>query len=119
MMVAHKIGGLLVVDARRHVVGVITETDIFKAFVEMLGTGQPGLRLMLRVPRGKGVLAKLASAISALDGNIVSVGTFGATEDAEASRYEDLLIKVSGVSQEQVVNALESLGDHVVDVRAV
>lgn len=119
MMVAHKIGGLPVVDARRHVVGVITETDIFKAFVEMLGTGQPGLRLMLRVPRGKGVLAKLASAISALDGNIVSVGTFGATEDAEASRYEDLLIKVSGVSQEQVVNALESLGDHVVDVRAV
>ena len=58
MLVEHRIGGMPVVDAKRHVVGVITETDIFKAFVDMLGTGQPGLRLMLRVPNGKGVLAR-------------------------------------------------------------
>ena len=115
LMVSHRIGGLPVVDADRRVVGVITETDVFKAFVEMLGSGQPGLRLTLRVPNGKGVLAKLATAISALDGNILSVGTFGVADNGDAS----LLIKVAGVKQSQLVETLEALGDHVVDVRMV
>ncbi|HXF61605.1 MAG TPA: CBS domain-containing protein [Caldilineaceae bacterium] len=115
LMVEHKIGGLPVVDDKRRVVGVITETDIFKAFVEMLGSGRPGLRLTLRVPGGKGTLAKLAQAIADLDGNIVSVGTFGVDLDGTAS----LLIKVVGVSQDQLVETLEALGDHVVAVQAV
>jgi acetoin utilization protein AcuB len=37
LMVRHRIGGLPVVDAGDEVVGVITETDIFRAFVEMQG----------------------------------------------------------------------------------
>ena len=37
LMVANKIGGLPVVKGDQHVVGIITETDIFKAFVELLG----------------------------------------------------------------------------------
>ena len=40
LMVRHKIGGLPVVDAEQQIVGVITETDIFKAFVAMLEEGQ-------------------------------------------------------------------------------
>lgn len=115
LMVAHRIGGMPVVDEHRIVIGVITETDIFKAFVEMMGSGQPGLRLMLRVPNGKGVLAKLTSAISALDGNILSVGTFGVADNGDAT----LLIKVSGVNQDQLVETLEALGDQVMDVRMV
>ncbi len=33
LMVDHRIGGLPVLDAERRVIGVITETDIFRAFV--------------------------------------------------------------------------------------
>jgi acetoin utilization protein AcuB len=36
LMVSHKIGGLPVLGADRRVVGMITETDIFRAFVELL-----------------------------------------------------------------------------------
>lgn len=36
LMIRHQIGGLPVVDGHDHVVGVITETDIFRAFVAML-----------------------------------------------------------------------------------
>ena len=35
LMVSHRIGGLPVVDARQNVVGVITETDVLRAFVAM------------------------------------------------------------------------------------
>ncbi|MBV7331628.1 CBS domain-containing protein [Chloroflexi bacterium TSY] len=34
LLIAHKIGGLPVVDAEGHVLGVLTETDIFRAFVQ-------------------------------------------------------------------------------------
>lgn len=115
LMVEHTIGGLPVVDAQRRVVGLITETDIFKAFVEMLGTGQPGVRVTLQVYGGVGTLSKLTTAIAQMGGNIVSVGTFDVDLDGTAS----LLIKVVGVRQEQLVDALEALGDHVVDVRTI
>lgn len=36
LLLEHRIGGLPVVDADQRVVGVITETDIFKAFVGLL-----------------------------------------------------------------------------------
>jgi acetoin utilization protein AcuB len=115
LMVEQRIGGMPVVDENNRVVGVITETDIFKAFVEMLGSTKPGLRLLLRVPGGKGTLARLTSAIAELGGNILSVGTFAVGEGGQAS----LVVKVEGVSQDQLVETLEALGDHVVDVREV
>lgn len=36
LMLKHKVGGLPVLDEEQHVIGVITETDIFKAFVELV-----------------------------------------------------------------------------------
>ncbi len=36
LMVNNKIGGLPVLDGNQRVVGIITETDIFRAFVELL-----------------------------------------------------------------------------------
>lgn len=115
LMVEHRVGGLPVVDPQHRVVGVITETDIFKAFVEMLGTGQPGVRVTLQVYGGVGTLSKLTTAIAQMGGNIVSVGTF----DVDLAGTASLLIKVVGVRQEQLVEALEALGDHVVDVRTM
>ncbi len=35
LMLNHRIGGLPVVDARQNVVGVITESDVLRAFVAM------------------------------------------------------------------------------------
>jgi acetoin utilization protein AcuB len=39
LMVNHKIGGMPVVDTDQQLVGIITESDIFRAFVDMLGAG--------------------------------------------------------------------------------
>ena len=115
LMVDHKIGGMPVIDADGKVSGVITETDIFKTFVEMLGSGEHGLRLMLDVPSRGGVLATLSSAIFDLGGNIMSVGSL----DHGSDDRRRLLIKVSGVSKDQLVETLEALDDHVLDAREV
>ena len=114
-MADNKIGGLPVVDERNRVVGVITETDIFKAFTEMFAGGHSGLRLTLQVPEGKGVLLDLCKAVLALGGSIVSVGSFY----GDVSGERGLVVKVKDASKRQLVDTLEALGDHVVDARDV
>ncbi len=115
LMVSRKIGGLPVVDDDDAIVGVITETDIFKAFVEMMGGGEHGLRLTVQVPSGPGTLAKLASKISELGGLILSV----VSVDRESDRQRELIFKITGVDKETIVQAIEALGDRVIDAREV
>lgn len=115
LMVTRKIGGLPVVDNAGYVVGVITETDIFKAFAELMGSGEKGLRLTLQVPSGSGTLARLSKAIYEAGGVIVSVGSL----DKESDGMRELIVKVRGVGRDQLVKALEALGDHVIDAREV
>jgi len=72
LMVAHKIGSLPVV-AEGKLIGIITETDIFKQFVEILGGQAAATRLTVVVPDTPGALAKVVNVIAALQGNICSV----------------------------------------------
>jgi acetoin utilization protein AcuB len=115
LMADNKIGGLPVVDERNRVVGVITETDIFKAFVEMFSGGHSGLPLTLEIPERKDVLLDLSKAIRALGASIVSVGSFY----GDVSGERGLVVKVKDARKSQLVDTLEALGDHVVDARDV
>ena len=116
LMVEKNVGGLPVVDDENRPVGMISDRDIFITLVELLSGGQSGLRLTLEVPNAKGVLARLSNAIFELDGNIASVGTFPIVEKSD---WSGVVLKVEGVSRNQLVNTLEELGDHVIDVREV
>jgi len=49
LMLEHKISGLPVVDESEKVVGIITQTDIFKAFVSMSGAFLESYKVMLSV----------------------------------------------------------------------
>ncbi len=112
IMIDKKIGGLPVLDGG-NVVGIITETDLFKALVSLFGGNHCGLRLTLEVPGNKGVLADLARTIFDQGGNVISVGTYPVSDPSKAG----LVVKVEDVSREQLVDKLQSLGDHVVDAR--
>ena len=115
LMAENKIGGLPVIDEQRHVIGVITETDVFRTFAQMYRADHTGLRLTVRVPDKKGALAELSSAILELDGSIVSVSTL---YDDKTSDYV-LIVKVEGMDKNQLVDTLETLGDHVIDAHEV
>lgn len=72
LMVTNKIGSLPIVENDR-LVGIITETDIFKQFTEILGGQAEATRLTVEVPDTPGALAKVVNAIAALRGNLHSV----------------------------------------------
>ena len=69
-MVDNKIGGLPVVTDGE-VVGIITETDLFKIFLELLGARESGIRLTVLVPHVPGKLAQLTKSIFESGGNLV------------------------------------------------
>jgi len=112
IMADNKIGGLPVVSDGE-LAGIITETDLFKIFLELLGAREMGLRLTMLVPDEEGVLAKITGEIAELGGNIVSLGTFLGEDPTNAL----LTIKVQDVEEEDLVKAMEPLAMEMVDVR--
>lgn len=114
IMVDNKIGGLPVMRDDK-VVGIITETDMFKIFLEVLGARKTGVRLSMLLPEAKGILAQLAQEIARLDGNIISVTTFAGEDPTNVQ----ITIKVEGVQQEELLKALEGIAVEILDVRVV
>ncbi len=112
IMTDNQIGGLPVMRDGR-LVGMITESDLFKVFLELLGAREWGLRVTIQVREGRGVLAKLTQAISAYDADIVSLGTFWG--DDPTSRQ--IAFKVQGITREQMMGIVEDLGAELVDIR--
>lgn len=112
IMTDHKIGGLPVMEDGR-LVGIITETDIFKVFLEMLGARDPGLRLTLDIPERKGEMARLTTAIAGLGGNILALGTFLGDDPTTAV----VTVKVEDVSLDQIRAAMADLDLTIVDAR--
>jgi acetoin utilization protein AcuB len=71
-MIDHEIGCLPVMREAK-LVGIITDTDIFGAFVEVSGGGQPGSRLEVKMPDVKGELAKITHGLAEAGSYIVSL----------------------------------------------
>lgn len=113
IMADSKIGGLPVVGGDGAVVGIITETDLFKIFLELLGAREKGVRVTALAPEVRGELAKITQAIASAGGNIVSLGQFQGTD----STNRQVLIKVEGLSREQLMEVLKPVVISIEDVR--
>jgi acetoin utilization protein AcuB len=96
-------------------VGIITETDLFKLFLEFMGARERGVRVTLLVKEVKGGLAQLARAIADAGGNIVAMGLFRG-EDA-ATRTAT--VKVDGLSAEALEKVVRPHALRVIDVRTL
>lgn len=103
LMVEHKIGSLPVEEDGR-VVGIITETDIFKQFAAVLGGGTSSLRLTVQVPDVPGQLAELSSRIAQVSGNISSVVAYKAAQ----SERINITLRVEGADKETMLDTISS-----------
>ncbi len=114
IMVEKKIGGLPVLREKA-LVGIITETDIFKVFISMLGGLRPGVRVSASISGVKGDFAKVSSAISKAGGNIVGLG-FDEVSDALGDTWE-MTMKVQDLPKNKVVEVLKPVVRKIMDVR--
>jgi len=116
IMVDNKIGCLPILKNDK-LAGIITETDIFKTFVEILGGREEGLRLTLDVTEKKGMLAAIAKEIFQQNGNIISVATFSGINASDriitvkvVDAPRDPLLKNLETACVKVLNAVDITG---------
>ena len=112
IMADRKIGGIPVTDGEK-VAGMITETDLFKVFLELMGARHKGIRVTATVNEKPGELAKVTKAIANAGGNFISFGFFSG-EDVST---KTLTFKVEGLKKDEVKNALASVVKKFWDVR--
>jgi acetoin utilization protein AcuB len=104
--------GCLPVMRGEQLVGVITETDIFKTFVEILGGGDKVLRVTLRSPNVPGELARLAGVIAKLGGNLHTIAAFRGDDP----QHVYFTFRLDGVEENTLVPALKAAGEQVMHV---
>ena len=113
IMADNKIGGLPVLR-NGHVVGIITETDLFKVFLELLGAREPGVRVTALIEDQPGQLAHVTQAIAEKKGSFIAFGQF--TSEDPASKI--ITFKVKGLTQDEVKKAIAPVVKKILDLRA-
>lgn len=114
IMTDNRVGALPVVRGER-VVGIITETDLFKVFTELMGAREHGVRITVMAPNIPGTLVNIAKVIFDAGGDIIALGTFM----GESSAERELTFKLAGANTETLMAALKPHVVSVVDVRTV
>ncbi len=115
LMLEDKIGCLPVMRGDK-LVGIITESDVFRTFMELFAARQKGLRVTMYVPDREGELAKVAKAIADQGGYVAACGAFMAEDPTKAG----LVFKVRNVDCDKLTETLSQIeGAELLDVRNV
>lgn len=90
-LLEHNIGCLPVVDKQGKVTGILTQNDIFKAFLDMLSWGQKGTRFILSLPEGIGILERVNRIFASHNISVTSVSVYDHDDDSV-----EVLVKTTG-----------------------
>lgn len=97
------------------VIGLITEKDLFNAFIDMFGTRHSGVRATFIMHDKPGALNTFTQKLVEYNGNIVSL----VTADVEDRSSRKVTIRVAGVTIEQMQSVIADCGGELQDIRNV
>jgi acetoin utilization protein AcuB len=110
LMLENKVGCLPVVEGGA-LVGIITEADIFRAFVDVLGVMEPGTRVQVRAADLPAALERIADVARGQNVRIVSMVTERPRRDGPAN----LIVRFGTVMLAPLIAALRDAGLDVAD----
>ncbi len=111
LMQKFKIGALPVVEDES-CVGIITETDIFKAFTELSGIGNPGVRIELQISKNKSSFYAVMEICRQFDMDLGAV----ALHRNFSHNQQLLTIRVNGENMDDMIETLWSSGAKITQV---
>jgi len=113
IMADNKIGCLPVMRGKL-LVGIITDTDLFRVFVNAFGARHPGVRITCNIAEKPGQVAMISQAIAEKGGNIVA---FVTSEGDDLSRRRATL-KINGITLKDAETVFKGLnGVTLEDIR--
>ncbi|MFZ5449355.1 MAG: CBS and ACT domain-containing protein [Thermodesulfobacteriota bacterium] len=106
IMLEHTISGLPVLDDGGKVVGIITQSDVFRAFMHITGVLQGGVQFALRLPDRPGLIKEVVDLLRSRGARFVSLLSSYATSQ---EGFRDVFIRVKNLSPEEVDAAKKEL----------
>lgn len=117
LMYTHTIGGLVVLDNNDRVCGVITETDIFKCFVDLMGLPQGKTRITIDIADKIGLLHEITGVFKDMGINIGSLVSHRVGEGQGAKN--ELVIRADVDDVETLTSKLAEKGFPVLHVAQI
>ena len=102
-----KIGCLPVVD-REDLAGILTSSDMLRAFARLVGADEPGSRIEVSLPNRSGSLAEVVGFVSDKGVNFVSVLASSEREDEDGERVA--VLRLATINSKEVVEDLKVSG---------
>ena len=106
-IMADKNIGCLPILREKLLVGIITDTDLFRVFVNAFGARHSGIRITFSLKEKPGQIARLTEAIAAKNGNLVSM----VTSEGDDLSSRRVTIKVNGISRGDAEALIKGFGD--------
>lgn len=108
LMRDNKIEGLPVVDENGQLVGIITESDIFDSFLEMLGINRKGTRINLRIEDKPEDMIRIGQILAGFKVKIANL----VTQEIKGEKSL-LILRINTTESKLIVDALKAEGFEV------
>ena len=106
LMLENTISGLPVVDEQGEVVGILTQSDVFRAFMHITGILQGGVQFALRLEDRPGLIKEVVDLLRDKGARFVSLLTsYTSAEEG----YRDIYVRVKNLSPEAMEAAQKDL----------
>lgn len=106
LMLENTISGLPVVDGKDNLVGILTQSDVFRAFMHITGIQQGGVQFALRLEDKPGLIKEVVDLLRARGARFVSLLTsYTSTREG----FRDVYIRVKHLAPDAVKAAKEEL----------
>ncbi|MEJ5329868.1 MAG: CBS and ACT domain-containing protein [Desulfobaccales bacterium] len=117
IMLEHTISGLPVVNDDGRLTGIITQSDVFRAFMHITGIQQGGIQFALKLEDKPGLIKEVVDLLRSRGARFISLLTSTATSE---EGYREVYIRVKNLPPEEVAAAREELARrftvlHVID----
>jgi acetoin utilization protein AcuB len=106
VLLNNKISGVPVVDEQSKVVGVITQSDLFRVLIALTGIGQRGIQFAFRLADRPGSIKGVADIIRSYGGRMVSILT---SYDNVPEGFRKVYIRMHSIDRSRLQSLKEDL----------
>ena len=102
IMLEHTISGLPVVDAEGNLTGILTQSDVFRAFMHITGVLQGGVQFALRLEDRPGLIKEVVDLLRGRGARFVSLlSSYAAVQEG----FREVYLRVKNLTPEEVAAA--------------
>jgi acetoin utilization protein AcuB len=106
ILLNNNISGAPVVDSKGHIVGTITQNDLFKALISLSGFGKKGIQFAFLLEDRPGSIKEVADIIRKFNARMVSILS---TYDNIAEGYRKVIIRIHDIDRRNLFKLKEEL----------